>query len=65
MQEQLLHFIWYRKLFNATFLITTDDQKIEIIHPGYPNQDQGPDFLQARIKIDDQLWDYLRVAHVL
>lgn len=56
MQEQLLHFIWQRKLFNHTDLFTTQGQRVEIIHYGYPNQDQGPDFLQARIRIDDQLW---------
>lgn len=56
MQEQLLHFIWQRKLFDHTALYTTQGQQIEIIHSGYPNHDQGPDFLQARIRIDDQLW---------
>ncbi|HUR31303.1 MAG TPA: DUF2851 family protein [Saprospiraceae bacterium] len=56
MQEQLLHFIWQRKLFNHSDLFTTQGQQVEIIHPGFPNQDQGPDFLQARIKIEDSLW---------
>lgn len=56
MQEQLLHFIWHRKLFDHTNLTTTEGYPIEILHPGFPNQDQGPDFLQARIRIADQLW---------
>ena len=56
MQEQLLHFLWQRKLFNHTDLYTTCGQRVEILYPGNANQDQGPDFLQARIRIDDQLW---------
>ncbi len=56
MQEQLLHFIWHRKLFNQEGLRTTLDQPVEIIHTGIPNHDQGPDFLQSRIRIDEQLW---------
>ena len=56
MQEPLLHFIWHRKLFDTTDLSTTQGQRVEIIHPGIPNQDQGPDFLQARIRLDENLW---------
>lgn len=56
MQEQLLHFIWQRKLFKDDHLFTTAHQPVEIIHPGFLNHDQGPDFLQARIRIADQLW---------
>jgi hypothetical protein len=56
MEEQLLHFIWHRKLFNQTDLTTTGNERIEILHCGIPNQDQGPDFLQSRIRIGDQLW---------
>jgi len=56
MEEQLLHFIWHRKLFNCASLITTENEPVEILHAGIPNSDQGPDFLQARIKIGDQQW---------
>jgi Protein of unknown function (DUF2851) len=56
MEEQLLHFIWHRKLFNHHDLETTTGEAVEIFHYGFPNQDQGPDFLQARIQIGEQLW---------
>ncbi len=56
MEEQLLHFIWHRKLYADEALTTTTGQQVRVIHPGIPNHDQGPDFLQARIYIDDQLW---------
>lgn len=56
MEEQLLHFIWHRKLFNHLDLKTTAGEDVEIFHYGFPNQDQGPDFLQARIQLGEQLW---------
>lgn len=56
MQEQLLQFIWQRQLFDTSALTTTEGQLLEVLHPGYPNQDQGPDFLQARIKCGRHLW---------
>ena len=56
MQEQLLHFIWHRQIFNRSQLLTTGGQEIEIMHPGIPNHDQGPDFLQARIRIGEHIW---------
>ncbi len=56
MEEQLLHFIWHRRLFDPVSLTTTENEPVVILHTGIPNSDQGPDFLQARIKIGDQLW---------
>jgi len=56
MNESLLHFIWKYRLFNQPYLYTTDHQKVEIDHPGYHNFNAGPDFKNARIKIDDTLW---------
>ncbi len=56
MEEQLLHFLWHRKLFSNHSLLSTEGEEIDILHPGTPNQDQGPDFLQARIRIGTHLW---------
>jgi hypothetical protein len=56
MEEQLLHFIWHRKLYTADHLVTTSGDPVEVLHPGYPNQDQGPDFLHARLRIGEQVW---------
>ncbi len=56
MEEQLLHFIWQRKLFDHSDLKTTSHEPIEIHHPGSANYNQGPDFLQSRILIGHQLW---------
>ena len=55
MQEILLHYIWKYQLFNKTNLQTHSGQKIEILWSGTPNRNTGPDFLSAKIKIDNQL----------
>lgn len=53
MQEQLLQFIWQYKLFNTKSLITTNGQTIEILDNGKINKNGGPDFFNAKIKIDE------------
>lgn len=56
MKEDLLHFIWQQKVLLKNELRTTDGKLIEVIKTGSLNQDAGPDFFNARIKIDDTLW---------
>lgn len=53
MKEQLLHYIWQHKLFNTTELKTTTGSELQIIDFGRYNTDGGPDFLNAKIRIDD------------
>ena len=55
-QEELLHYVWKLKSFDHTDLKTVDGQKLDIIHPGYHNHDAGPDFLDAKIELDNTLW---------
>ncbi|MDR0333493.1 MAG: DUF2851 family protein [Dysgonamonadaceae bacterium] len=54
--ESLLHYVWKHKLYNPTSLSTSDGNSIEIIDPGIHNTDAGPDFFNAKIKIDDKVW---------
>ncbi|MFK7970853.1 MAG: DUF2851 family protein [Bacteroidia bacterium] len=55
--ESFLHFVWrMRYLHPHKPLYTCDGRKIDVIHPGYWNHDQGPDFLQAQLRIDGVLW---------
>ncbi|MEQ8702535.1 MAG: DUF2851 family protein [Phaeodactylibacter sp.] len=56
MKEELLHYAWRMRRFNATALQTTDGQVVEILHPGQLNTHAGPDFLNARLRIDDTVW---------
>ena len=54
--EQLLHYVWKHKLFALKSLQTTDGQPIEIIDTGLANMHAGPDFFNAKIKINDVIW---------
>ena len=56
MNEKLLQFIWQFQYFNKSGLATVDGGSLKIIHPGFANTNQGPDFLEARIKTDDTEW---------
>ena len=56
MKESILHYVWQQKLFALSGLQTTDGRAIEIIDVGRYNSDAGPDFFNAKIKIDNTLW---------
>lgn len=56
MKENLLQFIWKLKLFSMHKLESTAGEKIQIISVGNENLNAGPDFLNAKIKINNQLW---------
>lgn len=55
-KEDLLYYIWQSKTINLNELKTTDGQSIEIINFGHRNHSSGPDFSNARIKIQDIIW---------
>lgn len=55
--EQLLHYVWKHKLLPLQQLTTTDGRTVEVIDPGMHNRkDGGPDFFNAKMKIDGTLW---------
>ena len=56
MREDLLHYIWKFGKLNTTKLLSTSEQKIVILHPGKHNLLSGPDFFNAKLEIDGQLW---------
>ncbi|MFD0994200.1 DUF2851 family protein [Tenacibaculum geojense] len=56
MKEDFLHYVWQYKLFTMDDLYTTNHQKIQILKQGTHNNNSGPDFLQAKIKIGTELW---------
>lgn len=55
-KEELLHHIWKYRLFDTKGLKTTDGQPIEVIKPGILNDNAGPDFSNARLKIGETEW---------
>ena len=55
MTERLLQYIWQFQYFNRSALQTSEGEDIQVIFPGSLNKDQGPDFQNAKIKIDNML----------
>ncbi len=51
--EKDLHEIWQSRLLCQFELISQDGKKVSILDIGELNQRDGPDFLNARIRIDD------------
>ena len=56
MQEDFLHYIWKYKKLNASQLKTTTDEALTLVNVGQHNQNAGPDFFNAQLKIGKQLW---------
>lgn len=54
--EQLLHYIWKYRLYRPSNLTTTQGDTLEIIDPGLENTDAGPDFFNAKIRINGTVW---------
>jgi len=56
MNEDFLQYIWRTRQFNCSKLTTTEQFNLEIIDFGIYNTNAGPDFLQAKIKIQEIIW---------
>lgn len=56
MKEALLHYVWQYKMFCPTNLHTTDGDSLEIIDYGKKNNNAGPDFFNAKVKIGETIW---------
>jgi len=65
MNERLLQYIWQFRYFNMNELATIEDESIQIIKPGILNTNQGPDFLDAKIKIGNTIWAGSVELHLL
>jgi len=56
MREDLLYFIWRHNKLPTEQLCTGNGETIEIRAPGTQNRFAGPDFFNAQVEIDGQLW---------
>ncbi|OSY88028.1 hypothetical protein WH52_08340 [Tenacibaculum holothuriorum] len=56
MKEEFLHFLWKQKLFNFKDIQTVNGEFVEVLKTGEMNKNSGPDFLNAQLKIDNQIW---------
>lgn len=56
MKEDFLHYVWkFQKLEGSDFS-TTSGEKLHIKYQGSHNLNSGPDFFNAQIALDNQLW---------
>jgi hypothetical protein len=55
MTEQLLQFIWQFQYYNKSNLKTTAEEDLQILYTGTHNTNQGPDFLNAKIKCGETI----------
>lgn len=53
--EQILHYVWKHKLFQKE-LKMNDGTFFEVLDVGLHNPHQGPDFFNAKIKVNGEVW---------
>lgn len=56
MQEDFLHYVWKHKKFNSQKLLSVNGELITMVKVGQHNMNSGPDFFNAQLSIDGQLW---------
>ncbi len=56
MTEKLLQFLWQFKLIPFKQLSSDTGEPIEIIDPGQLNFNAGPDFFNAKVKLNNTVW---------
>lgn len=54
--EDFLQFVWKFQLFNFSNLKSTNNEELLILFQGVHNHDSGPDFLNAKLRLDGILW---------
>jgi hypothetical protein len=54
--ESFLHYLWQFQYFDKKELKTTTGEQLVIFKPGILNGDAGPDFSQAKARIDEIDW---------
>jgi len=62
--ESFLHYLWQCQYFDKKELKTTTGDSLVIIKPGLLNSDAGPDFSQAKVKIDGIEWAGSAEIHI-
>ena len=63
--EAFLYFLWQFQYYDHADLRTTEGELVQVIHPGFRNPNAGPDFLNARLLINDVEWVGTVEAHTI
>lgn len=56
MNESFLHYIWQFQYFDKSDLRCSTGEEILVINPGFRNSHSGPDFYDAKLKLDSIEW---------
>ena len=54
--EEFIQFIWKHRFYRGAALKTSCGLDLEVVNPGEQNVHAGPDFFNARIRLDGMLW---------
>ncbi len=54
--EKLLHFVWMKRAFPLQGLRVSDGRRVEVLDVGLHNNDAGPDFFNAKLRIGERTW---------
>lgn len=54
--EEFFQHVWENKLFTSKNIKTVAGETLKVIDVGRRNTDSGPDFFNAKIKIDNTIW---------
>jgi len=54
--ERMLQYIWKHRLFSDTDFVTTEGTPVSVIDVGISNNDAGPDFFNAKVRIGNTVW---------
>lgn len=57
MKEDFLHYVWQHQYFDKADLRTSDGEEITVLRPGFRNDDAGPDFPGARLRLGEVEWN--------
>lgn len=54
--EKLMQYVWNTRLWGRGTLEGCHGEHVEVLNPGRPNTLAGPDFLDARVRINGTVW---------
>ncbi|KAA5540118.1 DUF2851 family protein [Adhaeribacter rhizoryzae] len=57
MKEDFLHYIWQHQYFDKSNLLTVRQEPVQVYRTGFLNSNAGPDFLDAQVKIGQEIWN--------
>lgn len=53
--EEIFQLLWANRMLGIPFKLESGE-KVRVIDPGILNKDSGPDFFNAKVKIDGKIW---------